>query len=1071
VNRFLTGLISLSSLAAPVAAQQGPPLAARESRATPAATTARPDRAVYSQEPFIIEQYSTTALYENDGTGERDLAVSIRVQSEAGVEQLREIRFGYSSANEQMDIRFVRVHEADGAIVSAGQDAVKEMTAMVLHNDPVYTDYKEKQVTVPALHPGDTLEYEIATHLVTPLAPGEFWFQQNFLDSAIVLDERLTVNVPHDRKVNLKSTAASYTTEYDEPNGRVIYRWRHANLVRRPVDDPSKVKSTHAAKPPDVQITTFAGWQEVGRWYLKFGEGDAHPTPEIRAKSAELTGGRASTLDQMEALYDYVAKNIRYVDASFGLSGYQPHSAAEVFTDQYGDSKDKTTLLRAMLEAAGIHTYAVLIPSSRRLDISVPSPAQFDHVITAAADGNDLIWMDSTADVAPFRLLASSLRKKSALLVPPNGEGRIVETPADPPFPSEQRVRIDGRVSDLGKLTAKVHYSLRGDTELVLRLTFRRTPQPQWKDLGQTILTLDGIPGEVSSVKLSDLLDTQRPFELEMEFTHSDFLDWSSKRARISVPLARLGLPDAPGTGTEPIALGSPLVVSTRVTLTLPSNFTVQAPVATAVARDYAEFSSSYHFENRTLTAERSLNFKMRELPASRASDYLAFTRAVTADENQPILFENSAERTPVVPSAARADELLEAGRASLHSGNALRAVPLFERVIELDPQNKQAWSDLGLAYLGLRRFADAQVAFRKQIEVNPLDEHSYDYLGLALQQEKKTAEATAAFRNQIKRNPLDAVAHAALGELLLSDHQYPEAVRELDKATILSPDNAELQVSLGQAYLNTGDRAKALAAFRKAIETSQSPDVLNNVAHNLAAERIELDEAQQYAESAVSTVEGILQSVEFSRLKDADFGTVATIGNYWDTLGWVYARKGDLDSAERFIRAAWLLDERGEVGDHLAQIYEKRGQKELAVHMYAIAVAASHPDPETRARLTLLLGGNARIDGLMREAKPELATLRTLPAGNLLREDVKADFLVLLSPAEKTARANAVQFVSGSEKLRPFADRLRSLDYGPIFPDTSPVKLVRRGTLSCSAATGECAFLLLLPEDVHKAN
>jgi hypothetical protein len=32
-------------------------------------------------------------------------------------------------------------------------------------------------------------------------------------------------------------------------------------------------------------------------------------------------------------------------------------------------------------------------------------------------------------------------------------------------------------------------------------------------------------------------------------------------------------------------------------------------------------------------------------------------------------------------------------------------------------------------------------------------------------------------------------------------------------------------------------------------------------------------------------------------------------------------------------------------------------------------------------------------------------------------------------------------------------------------------VKLVRRGTLSCSAATGECTFLLFLPEDVHKAN
>jgi Flp pilus assembly protein TadD/transglutaminase-like putative cysteine protease len=1066
VNRLVALLICLSSLKASAAAQQAPPIAAPEGSTAPA------DLAVYSQEPFIIEQYSTTARYENDGTGERDLAVSIRVQSVAGVQQLREIAFGYSSANEQMDVRSVRVHKVDGAIVSAGQDAVKETTAMVLGSAPVYTDYKEKQVTVPPLDPGDTLEYEIVTRVLTPLAPGEFWFQQNFLDAAIVLDERLTVNVPLDRKVNLKSSASSsYTTDSDDATGRVIYRWKHANLVRHPDDDRSKAKSTHAAKPPDVQLTTFAGWQEVSRWYLKLGEGDAHPTAEIRAKSAELVRGRTSKLDQIETLYDYVAKNIRYVDASFGLSRYEPHSAAQVFSDQYGDSKDKATLLRAMLEAAGIHADAVLIPSSRKLDRSVPSPAQFDHVITAVPDGNDLIWMDSTADVAPFRLLASSLRGKSALLVPPNGEGGIVETPADPPFPSAQRVRIEGRVSDLGLLKAKIHYSLRGDTELVLRLAFRRTPQSQWKELGQTILTLDGIAGEVSSVKPSDLLDTQQPFELEMEFIQSDFLDWSSKRERISVPLARLGLPDAPGTGNEPIALGSPLVVSTRVTLTLPTNFTAQAPVATAVARDYAEFRSGYHFENRTLTAERSLNFKMRELPAPRANDYLAFTRAVTADENQPILVENSVEHAPDIPARARADELLEAGRASLHSGNALRAIPLFERVVELDPQNKQVWSDLGLAYLGLKRFADAQAAFRKQIEINPLDGHSYDYLGLALQQEKKTTEAAAAFRIQIKQDPLDPVAHAALGELLLGDHEYTEAVRELDKATILSPDNAELQVSLGQAYINTGDRAKALAAFRKAIETSPSPEVLNNVAYNLAAERIELDEAERYAESAVSTVEANLGSVEFSRLTEDDLSRVVTIANYWDTLGWVYARKGDLDSAERFIRAAWLLDERGEVGDHLAQIYEKRGQRDLAVHMYAIAVAASHPDPETRARLTLLLGGNARIDELVREAQPELAIVRTLSAGKLLREDVKGDFLVLLSPGEKTARANAVQFASGSDALRPFADRLRSLDYGPMFPDTSPVKLVRRGTLSCSAASGECTFLLFLPEDVHKAN
>ena len=95
-----------------------------------------------------------------------------------------------------------------------------------------------------------------------------------------------------------------------------------------------------------------------------------------------------------------------------------------------------------MLKAAGISSDAVLIPYTRNLDASVPSPAQFDHVITTVALGTVPVWMDTTTEVAPFRLLASPLRGKSALLVPADGAGRIVETPADPPFVSTQHVDI-----------------------------------------------------------------------------------------------------------------------------------------------------------------------------------------------------------------------------------------------------------------------------------------------------------------------------------------------------------------------------------------------------------------------------------------------------------------------------------------------------------------------------------------------------------------------------------------------------------------------------------------------------
>ena len=358
-----------------------------------------------------------------------------------------------------------------------------------------------------------------------------------------------------------------------------------------------------------------------------------------------------------------------------------------------------------MLRAAGIDSNAALIPYVRRTDAAVPSPAQLDHVLTAVPDGNNLLWMDTTAVVAPFRLLTSPLRDKSALLVPADGTGKLVKTPQDPPFLSTQRVEIDGAVSDLGKLTATAHYSLRGDTEFVLRRAFHTTPPDQWKQLGQTILSLDGLHGDVTSVTPGDPTETRDPLEVSIAFAQSNFLDWSAARARIALPMLTPGMPDLPAKNTQPIELGSPLDVTTQLKLALPSRFTAQAPVASSIARDYAEFKSTYQIQNQSLTAERTLNFKMRELPASRTGDYQQFTRSVAADENQSLLVQSAvADSSPaVIPGTAQPDELIETASAELDAGNAHLALPLLQRTVELDPKHPQAWNHIGLAYMQLR--------------------------------------------------------------------------------------------------------------------------------------------------------------------------------------------------------------------------------------------------------------------------------------------------------------------------------------------------------------------------------
>jgi tetratricopeptide (TPR) repeat protein/transglutaminase-like putative cysteine protease len=1051
-------------LTAPARTRSAPP--ARAARAAPQ----KPAVIDYSQEPFIIEQYTTAVRFENDGTGEKDLTVRIRVQSDIGAKQLAVLVFAYNAANDQIDVRSLRVRNPDGTVATAGAEAVKETVASVVRDAPAYADYKEKHITVPALSPGAILEYEIVTRFVTPAAPGEFWFQYSFVDNAIALDERLEINIPESRKVILQSSAG---LDYDTSHlsGRAIYRWKHSQLSQPVENPPDNAGPPNKSKRPSVQLTSFATWSAVARWYAQLETGRTEPTAEIRSKAQELTQDRANDVDKMQALYNYVSEKIRYVTVPFGAGSYRPHSASEVFLNQYADDQDKHTLLAAMLQAAGISAEAVLIPYATQLDPGVPSPAQFNHVMTAVPRSNDFIWMDSTVEVAPFRLLASPLRNKKALLVSASGDGKIVDTPADPPFGSVQHVDIDGQVSDLGKLSAQAQYSLRGDTELVLRLAFRKTPQTDWNELGRTILSLDGIHGDVTSVKPSDVLATQGPFQLDIVFTQSNFITWSGKKVKTTLPLLVIGLPDVPANNAKPIYLGSPLNVTVRLKLALPAEFVSQPPVATSIVRDFAAFRSSYQFTSHTIQAERSLDFKMREVPAARTGDYLAFTRAVAADENQALLVDNSTPGAATVPVSATVDDLIEAGLAAFNAGNAQAAIPLFERVIQLDPKHRQAWNDLGLSYMRIANYDAAVSAFRRQIEINPLDEHVHNYLGLALEQQRNLLEASAAFRKQIEMNPIDPVAHAALGGILLEQQDYAAAAPELDKATILSPENAGLQVNLGRAYLNINENEKALAAFEKAVALSPTPGVRNDIAYNLANGKFDLDKAHEYAESAISSAAAALVEIDLQHLTLDQLAEVARIGAYWDTLGWIYFQQGDLASAERYTVAAWRLDQLGEIGDHLGQIYERLGQKDRAVHAYALAISASDSLPETRARLTLLLGGNAQIDELASRETPELSALRTIAAGKLLAEDARADFLILLSPGEKSAHVEAVRFIRGDERLRAFADRLRLLDYGAVFPNTSALKIVRRGTLSCSEVSGDCVLTMARPVDVSTLN
>jgi tetratricopeptide (TPR) repeat protein/transglutaminase-like putative cysteine protease len=1037
-------------------------------------TTAGDAKHDYSQEAFVIEHLRSRYRFENDGTGRRETIARIRVQSEAGVQQWGQLQLGYNSANERVEIPYVRVLKQDGSTVTAGDQAVQDLTAPVEREAPVYTDYRQKHITVPGLRPGEVLEYDLVTVVHTPLAANQFWTEYGFDDNNIVLDEEFDVDVPEGRAVRLKNKPGM-DPQISGENGRRIYHWSHSHLQRED-DDKEKDKGKKKKKKrgdderPDIQLTTFANWEEVGRWYSNLEKDRRIPSPEVRMKAEELTKGLNSDLERTEALYDFVAKNFRYVSLSLGLGRYQPHSAADVLHNQYGDCKDKHTLLESMLQAEGFHASSVLINSTRKLDPDVPSPSQFDHVITLLPLGKEEVWMDTTSEVAPFRLLAFSLRKKQALVIPAEGAPHLEDTPADTPMPDLESAEIEGKINEIGKLEAHVSYFFRGDEELLLRSIFRRVPQANWQRVVENVNAAMG--GDITNLKISDPAATREPFTMSYDVSRVNFLDWSKKKTEMPLPLSSFNLPDLSDQDTdndaEPLKLGPKAEYSYKVKLQLPPKYTARAPLPFSMKRDYAEYEATYKLEGDIFTAGRKLTLRQDEVPAAREPDYEAFRRAVTADLGQQLMVENSVAGGLVPPSDMKADDLVDSGRAAMANGNFSVAIALFKRAAEVDPKNKFVWNNLGLAYLATRENDSAITALKKQIEINPYDEFAYNNLGRAYWQERKYDDAVTAFHKQLELNPLDKFAHANLGVMYAEWHKYDEAAPELEKAASLTPDSPDLQVSLGDAYLNLGQDDKALAAFDHAVELAATPLVWNNIAYQLSLKKAHLDRAQQYAESAVSATAAALRNISLDRLTQQQLPLVPSLIAYWDTLGWVHFAEGDLDKAEKYVAAAWELGHHGEVGDHLGQIYEKRGDKDRALRTYALSMNGLRPSPETRGRLATLAGGDAKAEAVVAKYRGDLQHLRTIDLGKA-KETGNADFFILLSGgAGSVANVDGVKFVSGDERLKSYTEALRAADYHITFPDDTPLKILRRGVLSCSTATGNCLFVLMLPDDVR---
>ncbi len=907
----------------------------------------------HAEEAAIFERILNRVRFENDGTEVSETEAVVHIQSQAGVEEFGQLVFGYSSATEKLEVEYVRVRKPDGQVVATPDSTAQDFAPDVLKEAPMYSDYRQRHVSVAALQPGDTLEYRTVTRVLTPLAPGNFWYQHTFPKGIVVHEDRLVIDVPKSRAVKLKTP--SRQPEIQQTGDRRVYTWVAKDL--EPERSDKERKQEDEEKGPDVQLTTFTDWKQIAQWYARLQGERMTVDDSVRKQADELTQGADTPTEKARRLYDFVARKIRYVSISLGAGRYQPHSSAEVLRNGYGDCKDKHTLFSAMLRAEGITSYPVLIDSSRQLDPDIPSPAQFDHVITAARLGSGLTWLDTTPEVTPFGMILYQLRNKQAVLASEGEEGGLQRTPADSPVKTFLHFSLDGKLSEFGALDATLEVTAQGDRDWPMRASFRRYSQAQWKDFVKMLSSSWGFPGDVDDVQLDSIEDTGKPFHLKYHLHQDRYFIVPSASVNFR-PIPPLGLPAVRSLekSTEPLNIGPAGEMDYRVRLQFPSNYNVHTPTAVKMSRDYGDYSSTYSMSKGVLEGERKLVVKANEVAAARRADYESFRNAARSDEDQvlscTILAPSGQAPQTAAKMAGTPEELHKAGVKALQSKDYRTAIDLLKRALNEDKTAgvtpgsdlKDGWYDLGMAYAGANRHAEAIAAFREQIDRDPNHKHAHGDLAMELQQTGKSDDAIAAYRKQLETTPFDKTILKNFGLLLAQLGRDADARSELEAAAALPPDDPETKMALAQVYGRLGEKAQA-QELMKGLTGSANANSGEDIFAAALKNDIDPSQTENDAQQVLYDIGGQFDSGEFDRLGPSAFSAMRLVALAWARMGWAKYVRGENLAAMQFLNSAWQLSQSGTVANRLGQVYEKQGQNEKARHIYALAVAAAGVD------------------------------------------------------------------------------------------------------------------------------
>ncbi|MDQ8183421.1 DUF3857 domain-containing transglutaminase family protein [Pelagicoccus sp. SDUM812005] len=511
---------------------------------------------------------------------------------------------------------------------------------------------------------GDVFAYEYTTTEST-IFTQYYW---GFQSSGPVALSRITVSAPAGWTIDQTYFDASPQKTRD---GNTV-TWEQKNILSKkwePHSPSSAAKREHmrivVAPPPDSRLRfsslNFETWADLAAFQAKVSDPMAEPTAEIAAKAQALTQGAASEWEKIQALGEY-AKAINYEHVGLELGnggGYTPRPASETFRVGWGDCKDKSTLLRALLSAVGIDSYVVSLNATDNdyADATLPGPFYFNHCITAVQVSDDiqapavyedeslgrLLFIDPTWNNSPIGEIPFEAQGGLAVVGKLSPQP-LVRLPLTTPEQNKISRNIVAELFDNASMLGRVATTRHGQSAVAERRLLSRLDRKEYLESVAERYASSGNPSPVVKVmEEKDNLLGDRSYQTTTDFAFPGYAKQMRNVLMIFKPALLDRIVDNPFSETErtlPVRLRARMLEETAKIYTPLGYVADEFVPEVSIQTDFGSYKTTTQFDENDSQIIYTRSFVQNDcvVPLDRYAELSEFFAAIVEAEQTPVV-------------------------------------------------------------------------------------------------------------------------------------------------------------------------------------------------------------------------------------------------------------------------------------------------------------------------------------------------------------------------------------------------------------------------------------------------